>query len=379
MNRSPHTQVALRHDLHRHAERSNHEVATAGVIRDWFERHPADEVIDQLGGHGVAFLFDGGEPGPTLLLRCELDALPIRETNDCEHRSVDPDVSHMCGHDGHMAILAGVGAALAERRPARGRVALLFQPAEETGEGGPRVVDDPRLEEFRPDRVFALHNLPGRPLGQVVLRDDTFCLGSVGLVVRLQGRTSHAAYPEDGTAPTWAMAALLARLPALANNPDRTDSNALLTVTHARLGEPSLGIAPGDALLMAVLRAGTDEGLEELMTAAETLVHQQAQQADLRVTLAWQERFPTTRNDPAANRLLERAARAAGQEVEWLAEPMRWSEDFGAFTARYPGALFGLGSGTEQPQLHNPDYDFPDALLPVGTRIFLCLIEEALR
>ncbi|MCZ6762346.1 MAG: M20/M25/M40 family metallo-hydrolase, partial [Gammaproteobacteria bacterium] len=127
--------VNLRREIHRNPERSGCETGTAQRLLRFFEPLRPDRVIEGLGGTGIAFVFSGTQAGPTILLRSELDALPIHEVNEFDHRSLHDGTSHKCGHDGHMAILAAVGEKLSKKRPARGRVVLLYQPAEETGQG----------------------------------------------------------------------------------------------------------------------------------------------------------------------------------------------------------------------------------------------------
>ena len=133
----------FRRTLHQYPELSNHEHQTAHRVKDVFKRFQPDETVSSLGGHGVAFVFNGFKKGPTTLIRCELDALPIEECNDFAHRSVHQGVSHKCGHDGHMAIVTALGEMLSENKPKSGRVILAFQPAEETGEGAINMVNDP--------------------------------------------------------------------------------------------------------------------------------------------------------------------------------------------------------------------------------------------
>lgn len=146
--------VAFRHHLHRNPEVSGQEAETAVAVADRLANHGPDRILRGLGGYGVAAVFDGPEPGPTVLLRCELDALPILEIGKVPHRSRIDGRAHLCGHDGHSAILTLVAAHLARQRPSRGRVVLLFQPAEETGAGAAAVIADPAFAEFSPD--FAL-------------------------------------------------------------------------------------------------------------------------------------------------------------------------------------------------------------------------------
>ena len=157
--------VMLRRELHQAPEVSGEEALTAARIMEFVERLNPDRLVSGLGGHGVAAVFDSGQPGPSVLFRCELDGLPIKEISAVDWRSRTDGKGHLCGHDGHMAIVCGLGMALAARRPARGRVIVLFQPAEETGAGAAAVIADPDFSSLRPDFAFALHNLPGLPLG----------------------------------------------------------------------------------------------------------------------------------------------------------------------------------------------------------------------
>ena len=124
-----------------------------------------------LGGHGVAAIYEGREPGPTVMVRCELDALPIEEISESPHRSQAPGKSHACGHDGHMTMVAALSRGLGRQRPQRGRAVLLFQPAEENGAGAAAVIADPKFAEIAPDYAFSLHNKPGLPLGYITLSE----------------------------------------------------------------------------------------------------------------------------------------------------------------------------------------------------------------
>ena len=186
----------FRRILHRYAERSGEEKQTATIVREFLEDCEPDQLITNIGGNGLAALYQGQTSRPTILIRADMDALPIPETVDLPHRSQTPEVSHKCGHDGHTAIVAGLAARFHEQRPTRGSVVLLFQPAEETGQGARQVLDDPKFSQFQPDFVFALHNLPGALKGQVLLREGTFASASKGLIIQLKGATSHASEPE---------------------------------------------------------------------------------------------------------------------------------------------------------------------------------------
>jgi amidohydrolase len=372
----------LRHDLHRNPEHAGNEVTTAQLMATFIRSHGPDKLLEGVGGTGIAARFDGEREGPTVMVRAELDAVPIEEVTGVAYRSQSPGVAHLCGHDGHMAMLAGLAARLSRRPPACGRVWLLLQPAEETGEGAQRVVVDAAFAEIDPDWVFALHNLPGTPLGTVTIRRGTVACGSIGMIVRLVGRSSHAGHPEQGLSPAPAVAQLIdafAVLPEQVAASGEGEGFTLATVIHARLGEVAFGTTPGEATVMVTLRAEQKETLQGLRAAARQLASEVATAHDLQHQVEWTEEFPVTVNHDRAVDLVCAAGRATQLEVVETADLLRWSEDFGHFTERIPGALIGLGAGSEQPPLHSSRYDFPDDLIPVGVQLLSAVVDQAVQ
>lgn len=368
--------VTLRRRLHRLAETADGETKTAAFIRSFLEPFAPDEVVSDIGGHGLAAVFRGREDGPTVLVRCELDALPIPETVSLDYGSEHEGKAHKCGHDGHMTMVSGLAPLLRDRAPERGRVILLYQPAEETGQGARRVLDDPNFKALAPDYVFALHNLPGFPMGEVVLMDGTFASASKGLIVGLKGATSHAAEPHKGRSPALAAAQLIQGFTAMPQTCTPMHEAALATVIHARVGERAFGTTPGEGVVMATLRTHTPETMEVLSERCVAFAKAVAETYGLECSIDWTESFPATINDPACVRLVEGAAHARGVKTQHCDVPFGWSEDFGHFTAAAKGALFGLGSGENQPALHNPTYDFPDELIPTGIKVFETIVRR---
>jgi amidohydrolase len=363
--------VAFRRELHRFPEISGEEAGTARRVVEFLADNKPDEVLTGLGGHGVAVIYDSGRPGPTVLFRSELDALPIEERSDAPYRSAVPGKSHMCGHEGHSTILAALGRQFGRRRPATGRVVLMFQPAEETGKGAAGVTADPRYDSIRPDFAFSLHNLPGTPLGHVRLKEGVVNCASRGMRILLDGRTAHASQPETGVPPTFAVASLLPRLTALSHGTFDDDDFALVTICHARIGEPVFGIAPGHGEIRATLRTRLDERMDALVSAAEELTRQAAREHGLACTIDYDEIFVASLNAPEAVARLRAALDAEGVAHDEAELPMRASEDFGLFGRGSKSAMFYLGAGEDMPALHNPDYDFPDDLIPIGARVFM--------
>ena len=368
----------LRRTLHAHPEISGAEAGTAARITAALAPHAPDTLLTGLGGHGVAAVFDGAAAGPTLLFRCELDALPIAETGTVPHRSMVPGMGHLCGHDGHMAILLGLARLLARARPARGRAVLLFQPAEETGAGAASVIDDPQFASIAPDYAFALHNFPGVAQGHVALIPGPVACASRGMEITLAGRAAHASQPETGSSPMAALAQLMPALTALGRGTRADADFALATVTHARMGAPTFGIAPGEATLHATLRTRTDDGMDALAAEAETRVQQAASVHGLGLRIAWHDIFAHAENHPEATRRVARALNAIGLPHDGRGLPMRPSEDFGRFGHAARAAMLFLGAGPDHPALHDPDYDFPDALIAPGVRIFARIARDTL-
>lgn len=359
--------LELRRVLHRHAELSGAEDRTARLVADFMAPLAPDMTMTGIGGTSMAFVF-GSADGPGVLLRCELDAVPVTEEGGAM-------ASHRCGHDGHMAIIASVAESLARARPRRGRVILLFQSAEETGAGAAAVVENDDFRRLDPDWVFALHNLPGYPLGAVIVRDGTFSCASRGMVVELTGRPAHAAQPETGRSPAGAMCELIVALQGVAAE-FGADELAFATVVGARLGERAFGTAPARASVFATLRCESDHNMARITAHCEASAARLAAQAGLGVDISYEDVFDATVNHEQAVACVRRAA--APLALVDAPVPFRWSEDFGRFTARWPGALFGVGSGASVAPLHDPGYQFPDELVAPAAELMLRIAADRL-
>jgi amidohydrolase len=377
---------SFRRHLHARPELSECERETAATIVKRLAATGPTEIIDGLGtmATGICAIYDSGNPGPVVLIRAELDALPIQETNTFAHRSTVPGVSHKCGHDGHMATLVAVAEGLRDRPVERGRVYLLFQPAEETGTGASAVLEDPAFKALvPPDRVFAFHNVPRYPLGQVLLRKGLFAQGSVGFIARYRGRTSHSSYPEHGINPAAAVTELVGTVNRFHETlSGKVEAPVLGTTCYAQLGNaengPNFGTTPGEGVVMGVVRAHRTSDLDTVRAELASLAQLLAADHGLEHGLSWHEQFAATESDDDCVATIEAAAADTDLDVTWLDEPFRWSEDFGYLTSTFRGAFFGLGSGTEQPQLHDDGYDYPDQLIGIGARLYRAIIDRCL-
>lgn len=357
----------LRRDLHRHPEVSHKENETAERLNEWAKTNlPSFETKSIEGNHGVLFCYDSGKAGKHVVFRAELDALPIEEDNtDLDYRSKNNGVAHLCGHDGHMTMVCGVGLMIESQPPKTGKVTLLFQPAEETGEGAALVRESETFKQLKPDVIYALHNLPGHPMGQVMLKSDSMCLASTGLWIRLRGKTSHAAEPFAGNSPLRVFSPLINGLQFEKKDPIR-----ISTLVHVQLGKPAFGTTPGNMDIAMTIRAETDEQLDTLVEDLFGNFKEKAELFDIRMETERTEHFAAVINHGEAVENVEHAAKKKGLSVKKMDTPTLWSEDVGELMQGIKGALFCLGSGEDTPVLHHPTYNFPDELIPIGSEMF---------
>lgn len=372
--------IRYRHELHAIPEISHKEEKTAAYIKKKLEQTDPDSITDKIGGHGLVAIYEGTDPGngPVLMIRAELDALAIEEQNEVSYKSEHTGRMHACGHDGHMAIVLGVAEWLRDHRPKKGQVMLLFQPAEETGEGAERMLSDPKFKEFHFDRGVALHNLPGYKKNTVYIRNKTFALASVGIKITLSGKSSHAAFPEEGINPSAALAELVNKLCEIQKKLSSSDDTRVLTITYLKVGEPAFGINPGQGEAGVTIRAETDDKAKQLYERVVKTIEEINNRFECEVTHEESEPFAATVNDEEGVEKLKQVAKKQSINIEELDEPIRWSEDFGSFRKKGPITLFGLGAGEKHETLHSETYDFNDDLIACGAKTFCEWIKSEL-
>lgn len=370
--------IELRHILHAHPELSGNEALTNKILNEWVRQTRPDLLIERIGSYGLAAVYKGARPGKRILIRGDIDALHIPEPNDLPYRSQNQGVSHKCGHDGHATILCGLAQWLGEQRPDRGEVVLLFQPAEETGQGAKAVLSDPLFEKVKPDLAFGLHNLPGFNPDRIMVRQGCFAAASFGLKMTFDGRTAHASQPETGHSPSELLALLIHSLEKKREQLRDVVPLTTFVITHAVLGEETFGVAPGHAEIWLTLRSYDNHNLDVMASQVIEMCRSKAKDHLFDFDFSEHEAFTATDSDSDCLHVIEQAARNLGLDLGYLEEPFRWSEDFGRFASVCPVGFFGLGSGLEQPALHDPMYDFPDSILEVGMGMFWEIIRLVL-
>lgn len=371
--------VGLRKELHQYPELSGYEIETSKRIIQFLKLNNPTKIIDSIGGSGLAAIYDFGESGKTITIRCELDALPIQEINQFSHRSTTNGVSHKCGHDGHMAILSGVSSWLKNQKFQKGKVVLLFQPAEENGEGAYKVLNDQRFIDLKTDYFFSLHNLPKEPMHSIVMNDAGFSAEVQSFSILLNGKESHAAEPENGINPAMAMAKIINELSATEIADTSRNDFTIMTPVHFLMGQKSYGISPALAELHYTLRTWTNAKMIELQQKIEDVVAAVSKDYDLEYKINWFEYFPATVNYPETNEYVYEAIKQNDFQLVNKSNPMKFGEDFGWYSKTYKTTMFGLGAGLDTSALHNADYDFPDEIIETGVKMFTSIISGILK
>lgn len=367
----------IRRELHQHPELSGHEARTARFVEDKLQAFHPTKVIRHVGGHGLLVEYFFSEDGPTLLFRADMDAVAVQEPDDIPHHSQTPGVAHKCGHDGHTTILLRFARMLSERPLTKGRVLLLFQPAEENGSGSKAVLDTKVLDYYKIDKAFALHNIPGYPASAVLCKEDSFTCAVVSVSITLTGKTSHAAEPQKGISPIPATLNIVDELLRWNNTDIQSDDYFLSTIVEIHVGEEAYGVSAGNSVIRATLRAKTDKLLHQHAQQLKELVATECKRTpDLQHEMEWLEPFSANENDPQSVGMIKNAALRNNLPYIELQTPFSWGEDFGLFTQQYKGAIFGLGSGENCAPLHSPQYDFPDEVIETGATLFYTIAEE---
>ncbi len=367
----------IRRTLHANPEVSEHEFETQQRILDYLLANSKAHV-QKVGPTGVLASFNGNEPGPTVMIRGDIDALPIQEVNEMDYKSTNAGVSHKCGHDGHTTILLGLAQLLSEEPIKKGKALLLFQPAEENGMGAQSVLDDTEFQQEQIDFVFALHNLPGYPLHEVVVKENEFTANVKSIILKMTGKTAHAAEPEQGHNPSMAIAEIFEFAENLTFNEPAQSNFFLMTPVYATLGDTSYGISAGYGEVHFTIRSWSTDLMDERSEEIVQFMKSTCEKHKLEADISWTQVFAANINHSDAVAFIRSAAKSSGLSLTERPYPFRWGEDFGLFTQKYKGAMFGIGSGEDTPALHNPDYDYPDEITKSGISMFHEILQQIL-
>jgi len=367
----------IRHRLHELAEPSGCEVKTQTFLLEQLQQFAPTAIHTFNNSRNILAYYDFGGSRKCTLLRGDFDAVRIDETLDLPYASLTPGVSHKCGHDGHATILLGVAEQLHKHPIPEGQVLLFFQAGEETGEGANQLLETGILEQYNPQRVFALHNIPDQPLGTVICKPNSFTCSVISCDIELHGRTSHAAEPLKALSPYPAAKSITDALLSFNQYDIHREDFQLVTLVEFRVGEQAYGVTAGHGVLRFTLRAKNDEVLQETRKRTMQTVQEAIDQyPGLEFNIEWKEYFAASKNHTDAVDLIRKAAQDVELPYAEKDVPYSWGEDFGLLTQHYPGALFGLGSGPDLPPLHHQHFDFPDTLVEKGVEMLFEIVKK---
>ncbi len=369
--------TAWRRHLHAHPELGFECGGTAAFVAARLAELGVDEIHEGIAHTGIVAIINGQGDGPVVGLRADMDALPILEATGADHASTVPGKMHACGHDGHTAMLLGAAAYLVETRGFRGRVALIFQPAEEDGGGAGVMVEEGIMDRFDIAEVYALHNVPGLDLGQVLTTPGPIMAAVDEFTITLTGQGGHGAMPHDTVDPIPAAVSIVQAIQTIVSRNHHATQDLVVSVTQIHAGTTD-NVIPGTAMINGTVRTFEPAVQAMVMRRMDEIVAGQAASFGVTGDLDYAVGYPATVNDP------DRAEFAAGVAAEVVGADLvdgaagreMGAEDFAYMLQARPGAYLFLGAGPGA-GLHHPAYDFNDEILPLGASILARLAERA--
>lgn len=364
--------VATRREIHRHPELKYEEQRTAGLV-DQRLQSLGYATQTGLGKTGVTSLLEGAAEGPCVLLRADMDALPLQELNEVEYASQNAGVMHACGHDGHTACLLGAARVLQRiERPARGSIKLMFQPAEEGGNGALAMIEDGVLENPKVDAAFGLHLWNHLDVGKVAVVDGPFMASVDEFTIRVTGTGGHGAMPHEARDPVLAAAHIVTALQQVVARNVHPLQSAVVTVGRIQGGD-AFNIIPETVELAGTMRSFDRDVWEELPEHLERTVVHTAAAFGCTVDIDLQRMMKPTVNDPEMAALVREVATEIVGAENIVDEQTMGGEDFSEVLERVPGCYFFVGSRNEEEGKvhphHSPYFDIDERALPIGTRI----------
>lgn len=367
--------VALRRDLHAHPELGFQEQRTSDIVAN-FLHQLGIEVHRGIGKTGVVGILKKGSSERMIGLRADMDALLMQDQSGTEWQSQAEQVSHACGHDGHMVMLLGAAEKLARDVSFDGSVCFIFQPAEEGLAGAKAMIDDGLFSRFPCEAVYAIHNWPELPLGQVETRPGPIMAAADRFDIRVLGGGGHAAQPHLTRDTLLATSELVVQLNTLVSRALDPCETALLTVTRMQ-GGFSHNMIPAEASITGTVRTFSPAAQDTIEARLRQMAEHVTAAHGLHAEVSYQRYYPATVNSATEAQFCLAALTQAGILADTAARPALTSEDFAFMLQARPGAYLWLGSAPCKP-LHHAAYDFNDALIPYGVNVFVALVRQAL-
>jgi amidohydrolase len=371
--------TAWRRDFHEHPEVMFDVHRTAGVVAAKLREFGCDEVVEGIGQTGVVGVIKGQSTasGRVIALRADMDALPMTEITGLPYASKTKGAMHACGHDGHTAMLLGAAKYFTETRNFDGTVVLLFQPAEEGGAGGLKMVEDGAMDRWNVQEVYGLHNYPGLPVGEFAIRPGALMASADQFEVTVTGKGGHAAEPHQSVDTTLATAQIVVALQSVVARNVQAIRPAVLSITAFHTESDTFNVIPQTARIRGTVRCFDAKTRDLVEARLREMVDLTARSFGATASVDYERGYPPTVNHADQTRYAIEAAEAVGTKVNPETDPVMPAEDFSYMLEARPGAYIFLGNG-DTPMCHHPAYDFTDEAAPYGTSFFAELIERRL-
>jgi hippurate hydrolase len=369
-----------RRHIHAHPELAFEETQTAAFVAEKLRSFGID-VVEGIAGTGVVGTLQRGGGNRSIGLRADLDALPIVEANDFEHRSTQHGVMHACGHDGHTTMLLGAAAYLAASDTFSGTVHFIFQPAEENEGGARAMVEAGLFEQFPMEAVYGMHNIPGIPVGEFAVKPGPMMAAFDIFDITVRGRGGHAAIPQQTVDPVLIGTKIVEALQTLVAREINPQEPAVLSVTQFHGGD-AYNVIPDQVSISGCTRCFSTRVQAQFEQSIERVACGIASGFGAEIEFSYERRYPPTVNSPTETESAAEAAIAVSgaTAVNRAPKPSMGSEDFAYMLQEKPGCYIWIGNGDGEGScmIHNPGYDFNDEILPIGASYWSALVAQLL-
>jgi len=369
--------IAWRRHLHTIPELSFDCPQTAAFIKARLEEFGVDEIHEGIAQTGIVAIINGKGEGGTIGLRADFDALPIEEETGVEYASTHPGKMHACGHDGHTTMLLGAAKYLVETRNFAGRVALIFQPAEEDGGGAEVMCKEGMMDRFAISEVYGIHNFPGADFGAFFTTAGPIMAAVDTVTIHIKGRGGHGAMPHEAADPVVAACGIVQAIQTIVSRNTQSSQEKVISVTQIHTGSAS-NIIPDTAMIQATVRTFDPETRALIKRRMEEIVAGQAASYGVEAEVDYEAGYPATINAADQTAFAAGVARdvVGDGNVDDAFPKVAGSEDFAYMLEERPGAYLFLGAG-EGVGLHHPKYNFNDEIAPIGASFFARMVETA--
>ena len=367
-----------RQDLHAHPELGFEEHRTSDFVASKLEEFGV-EVHREIGKTGVVGVLRQGNETRSIGLRADMDALPIRETNEFSHKSKNPGKMHACGHDGHTVMLLAAAKYLAESRSFSGQVNFIFQPAEEGLGGAKAMIDDGLFDKFPCDRVYAMHNGPGIAVGKFASVPGIRTAAGAFFDIKVIGKGGHGAFPQFAIDPITIAAEIIGAIQTIISRTTSPNDSAVLSITKVHAGD-AYNVIPESAMLSGTVRTFAIDKMQEIERQMISISEGISKAHGGTALVEFNTLFLPVLNEEEATDLATEVCRdMVGQDnVITTGSAGTGSEDFSFMSNEVPGCYVIIGNGEDSNALHNPNFDFNDEALVYGGSFFARVIEKEL-